>query len=117
MRIFVDLFWQCDVIGIFLIIIALGFFLTPFTLAGGTLDPAGTWKQAKILAPVIIGIAFFPVLFFWEKLCRYPLIPFYVCRCLLSSSPAAFMRRRVRARQGAILTGSCSRTAASGPAS
>lgn len=78
MRIFVDLFWQCDVIGILLIIIALGFFLTPFTLAGGTLDPSQTWRQAKIVAPLVVGFVFFPILFFWEKLCSYPLIPFYV---------------------------------------
>lgn len=80
MMIFVDLFWQCDVIGIVLIIIALGFFLTPFTLAGGTLTPSQTWSQAKILAPLIIGIAFFPVLFFWERYCQYPLIPFYLLK-------------------------------------
>ena len=92
MMIFVDLFWQCDVIGIVLIIIALGFFLTPFTLAGGTLTPSQTWSQAKILAPLIIGIAFFPVLFFWERYCQYPLIPFYV-------SPALHVLGDVSVRQ------------------
>lgn len=81
-RIFIDLFWQCDVIGILLIIIALGFFLTPFTLAGGLTDltPPERWRQAKIVAPVVVGIVFFPILFFWERHCKYPLIPFHLLR-------------------------------------
>lgn len=74
------LFWQLDVIGILLIIVALGFFLTPFTLAGGYLSPTEGWSQAKVIAPLVIGVAFFPVLFFWEKLCKYPMIPFKLLR-------------------------------------
>lgn len=72
------LFWQLDIVGILLLIIAFGFFLTPFTLAGGSVDPASTWATAKILAPLIIGLAFFPVLAVWEMKCRYPLIPLHV---------------------------------------
>jgi SIT family siderophore-iron:H+ symporter-like MFS transporter len=74
-RLFTSLFWQIDVIGILLIIVAAGFFLVPFTLARGN---AQSWQQAHIIAPVIIGILTFPVLFIWERRCKFPLIPFHV---------------------------------------
>jgi SIT family siderophore-iron:H+ symporter-like MFS transporter len=75
MGVFTTLFWQLDVIGILLMIIAFGFFLTPFTLAGGI---SSSWGEAKIIAPLVIGICFFPVFIFWELKCRYPLLPFHV---------------------------------------
>lgn len=74
-KLFAALFWQIDVIGILLIIVAAGLFLVPFTLARGN---AESWRQAHILAPVIIGLLTFPVLFYWERKCKYPLIPFHV---------------------------------------
>ena len=74
-RLFSSLFWQIDVIGILLIIVAAGFFLVPFTLARGN---AESWQQAHIIAPVVIGILTFPVLFVWGRRCKYPLIPFHV---------------------------------------
>jgi SIT family siderophore-iron:H+ symporter-like MFS transporter len=74
-RIFSSLFWQIDLVGILLIIIAAGFFLVPFTLARGN---AASWQQPHIIAPVVIGILTFPALFYWGRKCKYPLIPFHV---------------------------------------
>jgi SIT family siderophore-iron:H+ symporter-like MFS transporter len=75
MKVFATLFWQLDVVGILLMIIAFGFFLTPFTLAGGQ---SASWGEAKIIAPLVVGIVFFPIFVVWELKCRYPLIPFHV---------------------------------------
>lgn len=74
-RIFASLFWQIDIIGILLIIVAAGLFLVPFTLARSNL---ASWSQPHIIAPVVIGILTFPTLFYWERKCKYPLIPFHV---------------------------------------
>jgi SIT family siderophore-iron:H+ symporter-like MFS transporter len=58
-------------VGILLIIIiiAVGFFLVPFTLARGI---AASWQQPHIIAPVVIGILTFPALFYWRGNARTP---------------------------------------------
>jgi SIT family siderophore-iron:H+ symporter-like MFS transporter len=64
------------VIGIILLIIIFSGILAPFTIAGGKHEQ---WKQAKILAPLIIGIFCIPVWLFWEKYsAKSTLIPFKV---------------------------------------
>ncbi|PLB46205.1 putative siderochrome-iron transporter [Aspergillus steynii IBT 23096] len=68
-----ELFWYLDVVGMILLIAILALILTPFTLASGSSDQ---WKTAKILAPLIIGICCIPPWVYWEKTCKYPMVPF-----------------------------------------
>lgn len=71
----VALFWQLDVIGIILLIMVFGFILVPFTIAGGE---SQQWNQAKIIAPLVIGIVTVPVWIWWEKKAPHPMVPFHV---------------------------------------
>ena len=73
------LFWQLDVIGIVLVTSALGFILTPLTLAGGKVSMAD-WVQAKIIAPIIVGGLSIPAFIWWETKAPYPMLPFHVSR-------------------------------------
>ncbi|CAK7909971.1 siderophore iron transporter Arn1p [[Candida] anglica] len=73
-NIFVDLFWEIDVVGILFIVCILGFILVPFTLASGVTDK---WKQASTIAPLVIGFVFIPPFIVWEKkYARFPITPF-----------------------------------------
>lgn len=70
----VELFWTIDVVGILFVICIWGFILVPFTLAGGQRK---TWSQAKIIAPLVIGVCLAPLFVIWEKnWARHPLFPF-----------------------------------------
>jgi SIT family siderophore-iron:H+ symporter-like MFS transporter len=69
------LFWQLDIVGIILMICMFGFILVPFTIAGGI---AASWAQAKIIAPLIIGIILIPIWVLWEWASPYPMVPFRV---------------------------------------
>ncbi|KAL5332449.1 major facilitator superfamily domain-containing protein [Aspergillus crustosus] len=69
----IEVFWRMDVVGIILLIAVFALILTPFTLAGGN---SSQWKEAKILAPLIIGVFCIPVWIMWEQRCPYPMIPF-----------------------------------------
>jgi SIT family siderophore-iron:H+ symporter-like MFS transporter len=71
-----ELFWQLDVIGIILMIAVFALILVPLTLAGGIASNAATWKQAHIIAPLVIGFCCLPVFIIWEMKARYPLVPF-----------------------------------------
>ncbi|OBA20305.1 MFS general substrate transporter [Metschnikowia bicuspidata var. bicuspidata NRRL YB-4993] len=80
-NIFKELFWQLDVVGILLIICVFGFILVPFTLAGNKtaslVTSSEAWKQAKIIAPLVVGVCLIPVLILWEgKWARFPIVPF-----------------------------------------
>ncbi|CBF82008.1 hypothetical protein AN5378.2 [Aspergillus nidulans FGSC A4] len=68
-----DVFWRMDVLGIILLIAVFALILVPFTLAGGN---AEQWKQAKIIAPLVIGVLCVPLWIVWESKCRYPMVPF-----------------------------------------
>ncbi|BCS28624.1 putative siderochrome-iron transporter Sit1 [Aspergillus puulaauensis] len=72
-RFFVEIFWRMDLVGIVLLIAVFALILVPFTLAGGY---AEQWKQAKIIAPLVIGVFCIPVWVWWEQTCKYPMIPF-----------------------------------------
>lgn len=72
---FVELFWQLDVVGIILVIAMLALILVPFTIAGGL---GAQWKTAKVLAPLVVGILIVPVWVWWEQKCEHPMIPFKV---------------------------------------
>lgn len=69
----VALFWHLDVIGILLMIAIFACILVPFTLAGGVKT---TWGTAKVIAPLVIGVLLIPVWVFWEKNCKFPMLPF-----------------------------------------
>jgi MFS transporter, SIT family, siderophore-iron:H+ symporter len=69
------LFWQLDVPGIVLIVCVWGFILVPLTIAKGEQH---VWATAKIIAPLVIGVALVPVLILWEKRAPHPMLPFHV---------------------------------------
>lgn len=80
-NIFIDLFWRLDVVGLLLIVCVFGFILVPLTLAGNKTSifvPASeTWDKAYVIAPLVIGFCFIPLLIVWEaKIAKFPVIPF-----------------------------------------
>ncbi|KAJ3499683.1 hypothetical protein NLG97_g129 [Lecanicillium saksenae] len=70
------LFWVLDVVGIVLLIAVFALILTPLTLAGGISSTSETWKQAHILAPLIVGVLCVPLFVIWELRAPHPLLPF-----------------------------------------
>ncbi|KAH6987116.1 major facilitator superfamily domain-containing protein [Ilyonectria destructans] len=73
----IDLFWQLDIVGIFLLTAVLSLTLIPLTLAGGE---DKKWKTAGILAPVILGILLTPLFVVWETKTAHPMMPSYLIR-------------------------------------
>ncbi|KAK9449590.1 major facilitator superfamily domain-containing protein [Limtongia smithiae] len=55
--------WEMDLVGSVLLAASLSCFLVPFTLAGGL---AEKWKEAYVIAPLVIGFLLFPVFVYWE---------------------------------------------------
>ncbi|KAJ5668963.1 Major facilitator superfamily domain general substrate transporter [Penicillium macrosclerotiorum] len=72
-RLIIELFWHLDVVGIILMIAMLACILVPFTIAGGV---TAQWKTAKVITPLVIGILLVPVWVYWERTCKYPMLPF-----------------------------------------
>lgn len=72
-----DLFWQLDIVGIFLLTAVLSLTLIPLTLAGGE---DKKWKTAGILTPVILGILITPLFLIWETKTAHPMMPSYLIR-------------------------------------
>lgn len=72
-NVFLELFWVLDVIGIILVIAVFALILVPINIAGGFAD---TWKQAHIIAPLVVGVVCIPVFVFWELKAPHPLAPF-----------------------------------------
>ncbi|CAK7264373.1 ferrioxamine B transporter [Sporothrix epigloea] len=73
----VDLFWRLDVIGIILMTAVFALILVPFTLAGGI---HSQWKEAHIIAPLVVGVLCIPAFVFWEMKAPHPLVPFYLIK-------------------------------------
>ncbi|KAH7402954.1 siderochrome-iron transporter Sit1 [Pyrenochaeta sp. MPI-SDFR-AT-0127] len=71
------LFWQLDVIGLLLSTSVLGLTLTPLTLAGGKL-PQAQWTEAKIIAPLAVGVVSLPIFVWWQTKAPFPLVPFHL---------------------------------------
>ncbi|KAG9251642.1 major facilitator superfamily domain-containing protein [Emericellopsis atlantica] len=70
-----ELFWLLDVVGILLLVATFALILVPFTLA----EEAGgqaQWATARVLAPLVVGVACVPVFVFWQLRAPHPLIPF-----------------------------------------
>ncbi|WVQ85771.1 hypothetical protein IAT38_007938 [Cryptococcus sp. DSM 104549] len=75
----VDIFWQIDLVGLFFLAASLALILLPFTLAGGV---GHIWKTARVIAPLVIGfVVALPAFIIWEwKFARHPVIPFFILR-------------------------------------
>ncbi|KAG7113996.1 Siderophore iron transporter 1 like protein [Verticillium longisporum] len=73
----VDLFWRLDVIGIILLIAVFALILVPLTIAGGF---ESQWSQAKVIAPLVIGVLCIPVFVVWQMRTPHPLVPFRLMR-------------------------------------
>lgn len=70
----VQLFWKLDVIGVMLLAVSVGCICVPLTLAGGV---SSTWRNPKIIAPLVLGVVLFPIFVFWEsKIALVPMAPF-----------------------------------------
>lgn len=68
-----EMFWKMDLIGCLFVICFLGLLLVPLTLAGGKLKQ---WKQAKIIAPLVVGFCSIPIFWIWEaRFAKFPLVP------------------------------------------
>lgn len=69
----VQLFWKLDVVGVLLLTASAGCILVPLTLAGGA---STQWRNAKIIAPFVLGFVLFPIFVYWEsKLALVPIAP------------------------------------------
>lgn len=67
-------FWVSDIAGIVLFVLCIGLLLVPLTLAGGVTTK---WKQAHIIAPLVVGFCMIPFFVLWELRCaRHPIAPF-----------------------------------------
>lgn len=73
----IDLFWKLDPIGIILLIALLALILTPLTIAGGA---SSKWSEARIIAPICVGVACIPAFILWERRAKYPIIPFHLLK-------------------------------------
>ncbi|KAE9992485.1 hypothetical protein EG327_008874 [Venturia inaequalis] len=73
-------FWQLDVIGIVLLIAVFSLILVPFTIAGGQAAVAAQWSQAKVIAPLVLGVVCIPIWLWWQSVARYPMVPFELLR-------------------------------------
>ncbi|WWD20507.1 hypothetical protein CI109_104983 [Kwoniella shandongensis] len=75
----IDIFWQVDLIGLILLAASLALILLPFTLAGGV---GSLWKTAHVIAPLVIGfVVALPGFIIWEmRLAKHPVLPFRILR-------------------------------------
>lgn len=73
----IELFWLLDVVGIILLIAVLALLLVPLTIAGGF---ASKWKEAHVIAPLVIGFLCIPGFVFWELRAPHPLAPFHLMK-------------------------------------
>lgn len=98
----IDLFWKLDVIGNFFLAASLALVLVPLTLAGGE---SSEWKQAKIIAPLVIGFVLFPVYIVWELHAKYPITPFKMLkdRGVWSALILAIMHKFIYYMQGGYM--------------
>ncbi|KAF5251271.1 hypothetical protein FANTH_3563 [Fusarium anthophilum] len=70
-------FWELDVVGVLLLTAALAMTLIPLTLAGGQ---SAKWRDAGILAPLIIGLILFPIFVIWERKVSHPMLPIHLLK-------------------------------------
>jgi SIT family siderophore-iron:H+ symporter-like MFS transporter len=78
-HLWLDFFWQIDLIGLLLIAAVFAFILVPLTLAGGN---GSQWSTANIIVPLVIGVVIcIPGFLIWEvKFARHPIMPFRILK-------------------------------------
>lgn len=78
-HLWIDFFWQIDLIGLLLIAAVFSFILVPLTLAGGD---GNQWATANIIAPLVVGVVIcIPAFVIWEsKMAKHPIMPFYILK-------------------------------------
>lgn len=76
------LWWQLDVVGMFLGILALGCLLVPLSTNAVVREPV--WGTAKFIVPMVTGVVLVPAWLKWESAAPYPMVPFHVrdCSCI-----------------------------------
>ncbi|KAL2867217.1 putative siderochrome-iron transporter Sit1 [Aspergillus lucknowensis] len=101
-RFLIEIFWRMDVLGIILLIAVFALILVPFTIAGSSSEQ---WKQAKIIAPLVIGVFCIPAWIYWEKMCKHPMIPFRLLkdRAVYGAIGIAIMLNTAWSLQGTYL--------------
>ena len=74
-----DIFWQMDLIGLLLLAASFSLILLPFTLAGGV---TSIWQTARVIAPLVIGFVIaLPAFIIWEmKFAKHPVVPFRILK-------------------------------------
>ncbi|KAK8850324.1 hypothetical protein IAR55_004241 [Kwoniella newhampshirensis] len=75
----IDIFWQIDLIGLIFLAATLALILLPFTLAGGV---GSAWRTAHVIAPLVVGaVVALPGFIIWEmKFAKHPVLPFRILR-------------------------------------
>jgi len=78
-HLWLDFFWQIDLIGLLIIAAIFSFILVPLTLAGGN---GSQWSTPNIIVPLVIGVVIcIPAFVVWEmKFARHPVMPFRILR-------------------------------------
>jgi len=78
-HLWLDFFWQIDLVGLLLIAAIFSFILVPLTLAGGN---GSQWSTPNIIVPLVIGVVIcIPAFVFWEmKYARHPVMPFRILK-------------------------------------
>ena len=69
-----EIYWQTDILGIFLMALAYALILIPITLAN---NGTHSWDSAEIPTMIAVGAVMFGVFCFYEwKYARHPILPF-----------------------------------------
>jgi SIT family siderophore-iron:H+ symporter-like MFS transporter len=78
-HLWLDFFWQIDLVGLLIIAAIFSFILVPLTLAGGN---GSQWSTPNIIVPLVIGVVIcIPAFVVWEmKYARHPVMPFRILR-------------------------------------
>jgi len=78
-HLWLDFFWQIDLVGLLIIAAIFAFILVPLTLAGGN---GSQWSTPNIIVPLVIGVVIcIPAFVVWElKFARHPVMPFRILR-------------------------------------
>jgi SIT family siderophore-iron:H+ symporter-like MFS transporter len=78
-HLWLDFFWQIDLVGLLLLAAIFAFILVPLTLAGGN---GSQWATPNIIVPLVIGVVIcVPGFVIWEiKFARHPVMPFRILK-------------------------------------
>lgn len=83
-NIFVTSFFTLDIIGVFLLVCILGLILVPMNIAGGKTETGAikdAWREAKIIAPLVVGFVLIIPFIIWEmKFTKHAIFPFQLMK-------------------------------------